>query len=500
MSKILFIGPPYLCWGVQVIGTWPPLQAAYLAGAVEKAGHQARIYDAMNKTGATFDDVRAEIERVRPDVVLTLDYLPVTGAISTATVPAALQALKVAKEVDPNIVTIIAGPHPTFMYREIFADTANRVDFVLCGEAEETLPELLAALPGGTFSGVQGIAYQKDGHVVATPLRAHIADLDAFRPAWHLLDWKDYHYNIEPWGRMASMLTSRGCMMGCSFCSHRQFWRGDWRARTPKNVIEEMHELVDVHGVEFITLIDPYPTNDPVRWEALLDALIAEKLPVKLLMETRVEDVIRDEKILPKYREAGVIHLYLGAEGSTDEMLVTLNKGTNVGQNKRAVDLAREHDIMTEASFMIGGPTETWRSIQGTIAEAIRVNPDIAVFPVLTPMPFTPIYQQFKDRVRVTDWSKYNLATPIVEPYEMTLEEVMVALGQCYMTFYAQKMPEIMKLPDGFKRRYMLSAFQEMMKGYREHFSFLGMKMPKMHGVAAGLHGAPGPHGGRPHP
>jgi anaerobic magnesium-protoporphyrin IX monomethyl ester cyclase len=391
MSKILFIGPPYNCWGVQVIGTWPPLQLAYLAGTAEKAGHQARIYDAMNKAGATFDDVRAEIERVRPDVVVTLDYLPVTGAISTATVPAALQALKVAKEVDPAIVTIIGGPHPTFMYREIFAEPSNRVDFVLCGEAEETLPELLAALPGGTFSGVQGIAYQRDGKVVGTPLRAHIADLDAFRPAWHLLDWKDYHYNIEPWGRMASMLTSRGCMMGCSFCSHRQFWRGDWRARTPANVIREMHQLVDVHGVEFITLIDPYPTNDAVRWEKLLDALIAEKLPVKLLMETRVEDVIRDERILPKYREAGVIHLYLGAEGSSDEMLVTLNKGTTVDLNKRAVDLAREHDIMTEASFMIGGPTETWASIEKTIAEAIRVNPDIAVFPVLTPMPFTPI-------------------------------------------------------------------------------------------------------------
>jgi len=483
MSRILFVGPPYTCWGVQVIGTWPPLQLAYLAGTAERAGHEARIYDAMNKN-TSFDDVREEVARLRPDVVVTLDYLPVTGAISTATVPAALQVLKVAKEVDPEIVTVIGGPHPTFMYREIFDDPAHRVDFVLCGEAEETLPELLSALPDGDLASVRGIAYQRDGRIVATPLRPHIADLNALTPAWHLLDWKDYHYNIEPWGRMASMLTSRGCMMGCSFCSHRQFWRGDWRARDPRNVIEEMHQLVDVHGVQFITLIDPYPTNDRDRWERLLDLLIAEKMDVKLLMETRVEDVIRDQDLLPKYRAAGVIHLYLGAEGSTDEMLVTLNKGTNVGQNKRAVDLAREHDIMTEASFMIGGPTETWKSIEGTIAEAIRVNPDIAVFPVLTPMPFTPIYKQFKERVRVTDWSKYNLATPIIEPYEMTLEEVMVALGQCYMSFYARKMPEVMRLPDGFKRRYMLSAFHEMMKGYREHFSFLGMKMPKMHGMA----------------
>ena len=86
----------------------------------------------------------------------------------------------------------------------------------------------------------------------------------------------------------------------------------------------------------------------------------------------------------------------------------------------------------------------------------------------------------------------------------MTLEEVMVALGKCYMTFYAKKMPEVMKLPDGFKRRYMMSAFQEMMKGYQEHFSFLGMKMPKMGHMQGMPHGQPSgqPHGhppGTPH-
>jgi anaerobic magnesium-protoporphyrin IX monomethyl ester cyclase len=480
MSRVLFVVPPYSCWGVQVIGTWPPLQIAYLAAAVEQAGHQARIYDAMSKH-TSFDDVRAELERLEPDVVVAFDYLPVTGAISTATVPAALQALRIAKEVDPGVVAVIGGPHPTFMYADIFADPTTRLDYVLRGEAEETLPALLAALPSGDVGAVEGLAFVRDGKVVATPLRPHIADLNALKPAWHLLDWKDYHYNIEPWGRMASMLTSRGCMMGCSFCSHRQFWRGDWRARDPRNVVEEVRELVEVHDVEFITLIDPYPTNDRARWEKLLDLLIAEKLGARLLMETRVEDVVRDADILPKYREAGVIHLYLGAEGNSNEMLVSLNKGTTVDLNKRAIDLARDHDIMTEASFMIGGPTETWASIEKTIAEALRVNPDIAVFPVLTPMPFTPIYQQLKDRVRVTDWSRYNLATPIVEPLEMSLDDVMVALGQCYMSFYARKMPEVLKLPDGFKRRYMLSAFQEMMKGYREHFSFLGTKMPGMH-------------------
>ena len=486
VSKVLFVIPPYSSWGVEVIGTWPPLQIAYLAGAIEESGHEARICDAMNMEGGTFETLRAEVERYRPDIVVAYDYLPVTGAISTAVVPAAVKALGLAKAVNPAITTLLGGPFPTFKYQELLRDPSGSVDIVLRGEAEATLPELMAALQGGPLDHVQGIAFLRDDEVIVTELRPHITDLDTFRPAWHLLDWDLYHYRIDPPGRMASILTSRGCMMGCSFCSHRAFWRGDWRARAPERVLEEVRLLVDRYAVESITLIDPYPTSDRARWEHLLDLFIEAKLGVRLLMETRAEDIVRDEDILPKYREAGVVHMYIGAEAGTDEVLVSLNKGNDVNAIVRAISLAREHGIVTEASFMIGHVTETQASIARTIELAIRMNPDIAVFPVITPMPFTPLYDEVKDRIRVHDYSKYNLATPIIEPYAMTLEEVSIALGRCYMEFYAQKIPEIHALPDGFKRRYLLSACKEMMGAYGRHFGHLGSKMPAMHPHMAG--------------
>ncbi|MEI7814348.1 MAG: cobalamin-dependent protein, partial [Coriobacteriia bacterium] len=320
MSKILFVTPPYNCWGVQTIGNWPPLQLAYLAGAAIKAGHEAKIYDAMNKK-TTFDDIRGQIESYRPDFVMSLDYLPVTGAISTATVPAALKALGIAKEVNPNIITMIGGPHPTFMFDEMLKAEDNTADIIIKGEGENTLVEILETMPGGSLDDILGIAFLCDGEVVSNASRPHIGNLDTLEVAWHLLDWEDYHYNVEPWGRMASVLTSRGCMMGCSFCSQRLFWRGDWRARTPESSVAEMRMLVEKYDVEFITLIDAYPTHDLERWEKLLDLLIEAKLPAHLLIETRVEDIIRDEAILYKYADAGIIHVYLGAETSTDEML-----------------------------------------------------------------------------------------------------------------------------------------------------------------------------------
>ena len=479
MSKVLFVTPPYKCWGQQMIGNWPPLQLAYLAGAAVAAGHEAKIYDAMYKD-TSHDEIRAQVESFKPDFVMSLDYLPVTGAISTCTVPAAVEALRTAKSVDPKIVTLIGGPHPTFMYEEMFAEEDTPVDIILRGEMEETLAELLAALRDGTpLDDVRGIAFKRDGEIVATPQRPHIADLDTLTPAWDLLDWEDYHYNIDPWGRMASILTSRGCMMGCSFCSQRVFWRGEWRARDPYKVLDEIRHLVEEYKVEFITMIDAYPTRDRERWEKILDLLIEADLGVYLLIETRVEDIIRDEDILHKYRDAGIMHIYLGLETSTDELLNSLNKGTTIDMNEQAVKLLKQHDIMIEASFMIGFPEETWDSIKQTAAMAARLNPDIAVFPVLTPMPYTSLWDDVHDRIRVWDYSQYNISTPIIEPYSMSLNDVMIALGRCYMTFYANKMTEILALPEGFKRSYMLSAMKVMMRDYGEHFDFLGIGMAK---------------------
>lgn len=482
-KKILFIAPPYHCWGVQVIGTWPPLQLAYLANVAEKVGYQAKILDAMNKN-MTMEDVRLEIEAYQPDFVLSLDYLPVSGAISTATVPAALEVLALAKDVNPMVTTLIGGPHPTYLQKEILTGKDNPPDIVLRGESEATFAEFLRTYPDNNWQDILGIAYVQDSEVITNRLRAHIEDLDAYVPAYHLLDWDDYHYNIAPWGRMGSIMTTRGCMMDCSFCSHRVFWRGDWRTRDPEKVIDEIRLLVDTYKVDFITLIDPYPTKDRDRWERQLDLLIEANIDVQLLMETRVEDIIRDEDLLHKYKAAGIMHMYLGAESSDDETLKSLNKGTNVDLNKKAIDLLREHDIMTEASFMIGFPNDTPETISKTISEAIRLNPDIAVFPLITPMPFTPLYKKMKHRIRVFDYSKYNLMTPIIEPENMSLDQVTVELARCYMTFYGNKMQEVLKLEDCFKRRYMISAFKAMMKDFHTHFDFGDQKIPHdMHGI-----------------
>ena len=74
------------------------------------------------------------------------------------------------------------------------------------------------------------------------------------------------------------------------------------------------------------------------------------------------------------------------------------------------------------------------------------------------------MYREMKDRIRVFDYAKYNLVTPIVEPFRMSLGEVEDALAKCYMEFYGRKVREVLALEDGFKKDYLMSAFRLMMK------------------------------------
>ena len=490
--KILLVTSPYRCWGVQVVGAWPPLHLAYLAGAAREAGAAPQIYDAMNKSH-DFADIRAEIERSRPDCVISYDYLPVTGAISTAALPDALEILRLAKEIDPRIVTIVGGPHPTFLPAEVLESADNAVDYVLLGEGEMTLQALLPALRDGTAAQVAGIAYRAAGKTVINRRREQKRELEELAPAWDLLEWDLYNYWVAPGGRMASILTTRGCEMHCSFCSQRLFWRGSWRARSPEHVLEEIVMLRRQYGVTVFTLIDAYPTRDRVRWERLLDLLIAQDLGVSLLIETRVEDIVRDADILHKYRAAGVVHIYMGAESGDDDVLNSLNKGVEMRTTRTALALLRREGIITEASFMIGFPHETWDSIERTIQAAIELNPDVAVFPIVTPWPYTPMYREMKDRIRVFDYARYNLVTPIVEPYDMSIEEVGEALAGCYMAFYSHKMREIGALEDGYKKEYLTSALRLMMKEQCSAFRMTGMRMPDPSRFGIGSMSPPAP-------
>jgi anaerobic magnesium-protoporphyrin IX monomethyl ester cyclase len=452
-QQILFLTPPYHYGLADVLGRWIPLNLVYLAAAAREAGLGAAIYDAQGKNHG-YPEIRERLRRDLPDFVAC--------SAMTATLGEALKTLELAKELNPATVTILGGVHPSFMYREVLESPA--VDFVVVGEGEATLRELLQVLQaGGDPGSVPGVACRRGGIALCTPGRPLIQDLDGLPAAWDLLDWEDYRYQVLPGSRMASVSTSRGCEHDCSFCSQGAFWGNCWRGRDPGRVAQEIAQLHEKYGVSVIQIVDEHPTRDAARWEALLDLLIARKLPVSFLMETRAADLIRDRDLIGKYRQAGVIHVAIGGESQDQERLHYLKKGMAPEEAGEALRLLRDNGIVSEISFLLGFPDDTPQSVADTLKYARALNPDNANFLAITPWPYSGLYRELEEFIRVRDYARYNMIDPVLEPRGMTLLQTELCLVDCFRKFYMGKIMDVMTMKDEFRRSYMVRATKLIM-------------------------------------
>jgi anaerobic magnesium-protoporphyrin IX monomethyl ester cyclase len=449
VKKVLLITPPYHSGVVESAGVWMNVAFVYLAGSLRQAGHEPVIYDAMS-CWHTYDDIRKRIEAEKPDIVGTTAF--------TAEIVDALKVLKLAKEINPRIVTVVGNVHPTYCYDEILQTPGNPVDYIVMGEGEQTLVELVDCLSAGGDPGkVRSIAFSRDGKVTVTPSRPFIQDLDSLPMAWDLVDWPLYTYKPEKDSVLAIVSTSRGCSQRCSFCSQQLFWKRNWRGRSAENVVAELEHLRDAYGVNVVMFADETPTLDGKRWERILDLLIERKVGTKILMETRVDDIIRDERIMDKYRLAKVDHIYVGVEATNQAALDSFNKNIKVEDSKRALDLINAQDIVSETSFVLGMPDDTPESMARTFELAKYYNPDMAFFLAIAPWPYSEIYPSLKDYIEVKDYSRYNLVEPVVKPKNMTLQEVQDWLGKASREFYTHKM-NTLDVMSPKKREFMIKV------------------------------------------
>jgi anaerobic magnesium-protoporphyrin IX monomethyl ester cyclase len=449
LSKILLITPPYHSGVVESAGVWLNVGFVYIAGSLRAAGYDPIIYDAMSYWHG-YDDIEKRITDIKPDVVATTAF--------TAEIVDALKVLKLAKDINPGIVTIIGNVHPTFCYEEIFKEHYWYVDYIVRGEGEETMVDLMNMFSrGGDRSKVKGIVYMENGGIVVTPPRGYIKDLDSLPTAWDLIDWPIYTYRTMENSTLAIVSSSRGCSQQCSFCSQQLFWQRKWRGRSAENFINELEYLRNIYGVNVVMLSDETPTLSKKRWERILDLKIERGLDTKLLFETRVGDILRDEDILHKYREADVDHIYVGVESTAQETLDVFKKDIKVEQSQKAIRLINEYDIVSETSFVLGMPDDTKEKIRYTVELAKFYNPDLAFFIAIAPWPYSDIYPILKPYIEVLDYSKYNLVEPVVKPKQMTIDEVRKELGTASRNFYMDKLKNL-ELLTPKKREFMIKV------------------------------------------
>lgn len=414
----------------------PPLGLLYIAGYLKnRSQHQVFCLDAQAEGLDYNKEFRQRIEAINPDVVgMTVMTFTLIDVLKT------IELIKEAeKELNKKIIVVLGGPHVHLFPKETIQ--LKGVDFITKGEGELPFFNLLEALEGrGQLSNIKGLVYQEEGRLIDNPVGDFIENLDELPfPDRELLPIEKYNSILGGNHIVTTMFTSRGCPFQCAFCDRPHLGK-KFRARSAKNVVDEMEECLKL-GIEEILIYDDTFTVNRQRTLDICDEILKRGLKFIWDIRARVDTV--DEEVLKKLRQAGCARIHFGVEAGTEKILKVLNKGIHLGQIENAFRLAKKAGLETLAYFMLGAPTETKEDILETIKFAKKLKPDYAHITILTPYPATTIYAQALDEGVIQNdyWREFasQPAKGVVTRYwekELTREELFYFLNKFYKEFY----------------------------------------------------------------
>jgi anaerobic magnesium-protoporphyrin IX monomethyl ester cyclase len=414
--RILLINSPHQSIGSRIPREHlPPLGLLSVGGPLIDAGHKVDLLDAEFGPMPPAEIVNRTILH-DPDAIL----LGHSG--STSGHPIVVELTRALRRAMPDAWIVYGGVFPTYHWREILSQEPQ-IDFIVRGEGEETTPRLIRALEsGGNLLAVRGIAFRERGVVIGTVPAPVIADLDACRVGWELIDHSRYSY----WGgkRAVVMQFSRGCPHLCNYCGQRGFWTR-FRHRDPKKFASEVARLHREHGVEVINFADENPSASRKAWRAFLEALIAENVNLTLVGSTRADDIVRDADILHLYKRAGFERFLMGMENTDEATLRLIRKGSATAKDREAIRLLRRHDILSMATWIVGFEEETEQNLLHGLHQLLSYDPDQIQALYVTPHRWTPYFRIASDRrvvqidQRRWDYKHQVLATRYMAPWRL---------------------------------------------------------------------------------
>jgi anaerobic magnesium-protoporphyrin IX monomethyl ester cyclase len=412
----------------------PPLGLAFIAAVLEAAGFEVRILDYVVFPYGR-DQLETEVKSFKPAL------LGLTAV--TMTFKSAMAVIKDAKGIDPDIITVMGGPHVTFRAAETLEENPE-LDGIVLGEGEETIAELARAIEKNRdWNSIKGLVFKNATEIVHTGPKKPGIDIDTLPlPARHLLPLGRYRaLNLS-----ISMTTSRGCPFKCIFCVGRKMVGAKVRYRDPVKVVDEMESLA-AYGFSQINLADDLFTANAGHCIAVCDEILNRGLHVKWTSFARVDTVSLE--VLEKMRAAGCTAVSFGVETGSAAILETIRKGITLDQVVDAVKLCTKAGLQPFASFILGLPGETEKTLKETLAFGNRLE-ELGVsygFHLLAPFPGTEVRDRCDDydiRITTDDWSQYHANRAIVENRDIRPEVLdKVAIG--WMNRFDQWLADVEK-------------------------------------------------------
>lgn len=370
-----------------VMKPYPPLGLLYISSHLKAKGFDVSVFDATFSSREAFQQF---IHNKRPPAVGIYANLMTRRNV--------LEMIRFCR--DRGSLVIVGGPEPANYAEEYLQRGAH---IVVIGEGELTLEELLPHLAryGPTnLEHIQGIVYREDdGHLVHTPPRPYISDLDAQPlPDRAVIDigrylhvWREHHDLGS-----VSLITARGCPYTCTWCSHAVFGYSH-RRRSPQNVADEVRLILEAYRPDMIWYADDVFTIHP-RWLfAYADEL--KRRGMRVPFETISREDRLDEKIIRTLAEMGCFRLWIGSESGSQRVLDAMQRRTDAGRVREMVRLLQKNGIQAGMFIMLGYEGETMADLDATVQHLKAANPDVFLTTVAYPIKGTPYYEQVADRV-----------------------------------------------------------------------------------------------------
>jgi anaerobic magnesium-protoporphyrin IX monomethyl ester cyclase len=434
--KVLLINPPQTFYpGSEQPAGNLPIGLMYIAAVLQKEDVKVQILDAFmtgtfQKTGDAlnvgmpFEQIKQEIEARKPDIV------GISGPF-TCQIENALKVSSLVKEVNPNIITAMGGPHVTLVPQE-FLEGARDVDVAVIGEGEYSMLEVVHAFESKKpLCQVQGIAYRQNRKVVVTPSRPLIENLDQLPyPAYDLVDM-DQYLNPQKIGyrsfqdRAVSMITSRGCPFNCCFCAVHLHMGQKFRSHSAEYVLDHIQFVVDKFKVKNVFFEDDNLTLDIKRFEAICDGIITRKIKIGWETPNGVRADCLNIELLKKMKLSGANSIFVGVESGDQNVLDNvICKSLDLNRVVQFAKDAKQIGLKTGAFYIIGFPGETKENMMRTVDFALELKRkyDVGMHLFMaTPSYGTRLYEDCKAKGYIQQDLTWNAFAEARQPKGMPL-------------------------------------------------------------------------------
>ena len=402
---------------------------SFLAKLIEsrkKSGVKLPIF-ALGHIAAILSNKGHQVEYKINEIPLDSDLILMPSSIVDHKIE-----LEYAQKIKQQTKTIIGfiGPFAS-VQPELYLKHA---DFVIKNEPEQIVMEIAEGkIPKGL--------------VDSKPIQ----DLDTLPyPKWDIFPIEDYSYspviNKKPF---ISILSSRGCIFNCFYCPYKAYY-GNWRLRTPENIVKEIKYLKEKFKIKGLLFRDPLFTYNKERAKQIAELIIKENIDIEWACETHFDYL--DANLIDILYKSGLRGLNVGIESTNQEILQkAMRKSATIEKQNEIVAYCHKKGIRVSAFYIFGLPDDTEESILKTIEYAKQLNTNVAQFFILTPFPGTPFYEKTKDKIYDTNFAHYDSYTPVIHHSKLTKEQLLKLKEKAFISYY-------------FRPRYILKFLKNRIK------------------------------------